>query len=74
MTKIQNDLDICKADTAEADPDYLVIHSATHTQVSPWDDWAKEVAMPMLAAAQWKPIRLGATLHMVPEFFRGGVA
>ena len=74
MSNMPIDVDFCKAATVEADPDYLVIHSATHTQVSPWDDWAKEVAMPMLAAFQWKPIRLGSTLHMVPEFFRGGLA
>ena len=73
MTKIQNDLDICKADTADAEPDYIVIHSAAVVQIAPWDDWAKEIR-DHLISHDWVPRRLGRSLHMMHRMFAGGVA
>lgn len=73
MTNMPNNLDICKADTAEADPDYLAIHSATSVQIARWDDWALQAAE-MLERHGWKRRLIGTGLHMQHPFFLGGEA
>jgi len=73
MTKIQNDLDICKADTADAEPDYLAIHNPTSVQIARWDDWALQAAE-LLERNGWKRKRIGTGLHMQHPFFLGGEA
>lgn len=68
---ISNHLDFGNSATCQAEPESLVIHSAKHIQVSPWNEWAQQTAFPILEKAGWVPRMLGRELHMVHRMFAG---
>jgi len=73
MTDIANHADFDNSATCQAEPDYIVIHSATAVQINPWDDWARS-ARDLLIENGWVQRRLGRSLHMVHRMFVGGTA
>jgi len=74
MSSIANHPDFGNSATCQAEPECLVIHSAKHIQVSPWNEWAQQTAFPILKEAGWVSQRLGHELHMVHRMFAGDPA
>lgn len=73
MKTLQKNIDNCKADTGEAEFDYLAIHSATSVQIAKWDDWALQAAE-LLERNGWKRKLIGTGLHMQHPYLLSGDA